>query len=121
MQSIRRQAAKVLAMPEGELPDPKRILNELGFDSLTGVEFCNRVARSIGQHLNPAILFDYSTIERLAEHVVRDILQLETEGQGATPEAAADAVREQAVEEVADMSEEDMDALVNAQIRKLRE
>ncbi|MBT7303910.1 MAG: SDR family NAD(P)-dependent oxidoreductase, partial [Victivallales bacterium] len=118
--SLRQQAARVLAMPEGELPDPRRVLNELGFDSLTGVEFCNRVARSIGRHLNPAMLFDYSTIERLAGHVVRDILQLATDAQEEVPDVATDTVREQAVAEVAEMSEEDMDALVNEQIRKLQ-
>jgi len=118
--SLRQQAARVLAMPEGELPDPKRVLNELGFDSLTGVEFCNRVARSIGRHLNPAMLFDYSTIERLAGHVVCDILQLETDTPAGDSNVVADTVREQAVAEVAEMSEEDMDALVNEQIRKLQ-
>jgi acyl transferase domain-containing protein len=40
---LRQQAAQVLAMDESQLPDARRPLNELGFDSLTGVEFCNRV------------------------------------------------------------------------------
>ena len=65
-------------MDEANLPDPRRTLNELGFDSLTAVEFCNRVGRSIGQHLNPAVLFDYPTLESLAGYVVRDVLHLES-------------------------------------------
>ena len=68
----------MLAIDEANLPDPRRTLNELGFDSLTAVEFANRVGRSIGQHINPALLFDYPTLESLAGYVVRDVLQLET-------------------------------------------
>jgi acyl transferase domain-containing protein len=34
---LRQQAAQVLAMDEKQLPDARRPLNELGFDSLTGV------------------------------------------------------------------------------------
>ncbi len=74
MASLRQQAARVLAMDDAHLPDPRRTLNELGFDSLTGVEFCNRVSRSIGQRLNPTVLFDYPTLESLAGYVLRDVL-----------------------------------------------
>ncbi len=77
MASLRQQAARVLAMDDAHLPDPRRTLNELGFDSLTAVEFCNRVSRSIGQRLNPTVLFDYPTLESLAGYVLRDVLGLE--------------------------------------------
>ena len=63
-------------MDDAHLPDPRRTLNELGFDSLTAVEFCNRVSRSIGQRLNPTVLFDYPTLESLAGYVLRDVLGL---------------------------------------------
>ena len=70
---IRKQAARVLAIEETNLPDPRRTLNELGFDSLTAVEFANRVGRSIGRHLNPSLLFDYPTLESLAGYVVGQV------------------------------------------------
>ncbi len=115
----------MLAMVDGNLPDPRRSLNELGFDSLTGVEFANRVGRSIGQALNPALLFDYPTLEKLAGYVVRDVFQLES---SAAPEAeaereaekAVDEIQEQALAEVENMSEEEMDALVAEQLTKLQ-
>ena len=75
--SLRQQAARVLAMDDAHLPDPRRTLNELGFDSLTAVEFCNRVSRSIGQRLNPTVLFDYPTLESLAGYVLRELLAME--------------------------------------------
>jgi len=119
---VRQAAAEVLAMGEGELPDPRRPLNELGFDSLTGVEFCNRVGRSIGEHLNPTVLFDHPTLEALAAHVVRGILRLETEAaaeRDVPPETADDQGREQALAEVEAMTEEEIEALVEAQLEKL--
>ena len=123
---MRQQAARVLAMSEGELPDPRRPLNELGFDSLTGVEFCNRVSRSVGQHLNPALLFDYPTLESFAAYLVRDLLQMECRQEPAIEEKeekeeTAQDVRQQAITEVQAMSEEEMDALVMDQLEKLRE
>ena len=123
---IRKQAARVLAIDEANLPDPRRTLNELGFDSLTGVEFANRVGRSIGQHINPSLLFDYPTLESLAGYVVRDVLQLDLEAaqpvaSEETEDAAAATVRQQAATDVESMSEEDMDALVSQQLQRLQQ
>jgi NAD(P)-dependent dehydrogenase (short-subunit alcohol dehydrogenase family) len=123
---LRQQAAQVLAMDESQLPDARRPLNELGFDSLTGVEFCNRVARASGQHLNPTVLFDYPTLERLAGFVVHDLLRLESgpaaaavpAGGGESPDDQAG--REQTLDEVEAMSEADMDAFVLQQLNRLQ-
>ena len=119
---VRKQAARVLAIDEANLPDPRRTLNELGFDSLTAVEFANRVGRSIGQHLNPSLLFDYPTLESLTRHLVCDVLQLET---AAAPpagerEEAAEESRAQVLADVEGMSEEDMLAVVSQQLEQLQ-
>lgn len=120
---LQQQAAKVLAMGETDLPDPRRRLNELGFDSLTGVEFCNRVGRSIGQPLNPTLLFDHPTLESLAGHLLRDVLHLECGPEAAKPAPQDELaeVRQQAMSDVEVMSEEEMNALVNQQLEKLQE
>ena len=120
---IRKQAARVLAIDESNLPDPRRTLNELGFDSLTGVEFANRVGRSIGQHINPALLFDYPTLESLAGYVVRDVLHLECEAAGPVEQTEDTelAIRQQAASDVEEMSEEEMNALVSKQLEQLKQ
>jgi len=115
---LRQQAARVLAMDDAHLPDPRRTLNELGFDSLTAVEFCNRVSRSIGQRLNPTVLFDYPTLESLAGYVLRDLLALEA---AAEPVDSAAYEAANALEDVEEMSEAEMDALVTAQLDKLQQ
>ncbi len=130
---IRQQAARVLGLEAAQLPDPRRTLNELGFDSLTAVEFCNRVGRSIGQHLNPALLFDYPTLESLAGHLLRDVLHLdtvetETVETPATTSAveaveaveAVDEIRVRTLADVEVMSEQEMEALVNQQLERLQ-
>ena len=120
---LRQQAARVLAMDESQLPDPRRPLNELGFDSLTGVEFCNRVGRSIGKHLNPTLLFDYPTLDSFAGYVLRDVLHLDCQNGASaiTPaEEATHAIEQQALAEVESMSEAEMDTLVNEQLEKLQ-
>jgi len=119
---IRKQAARVLAIDDADLPDPRRTLNELGFDSLTAVEFANRVGRSIGQHLKPAMLFDYPTLESLAGYVVREVLHLEFEAAASPAETIddEDESRAQTAAEVAGMSEEEMDALVSQQLEQLQ-
>ena len=123
---LQKQAARVLAMDDGNLPDPRRSLNELGFDSLTGVEFANRVGRSIGQALNPALLFDYPTLEKLRRLRGPRRLSIGVGERRRTTEAeteaekALDEIQEQALAEVENMSEEEMDALVAEQLTKLQ-
>jgi acyl transferase domain-containing protein len=122
---IREQAARVLAMDRGNLPDPRRTLNELGFDSLTGVDLANRVGRSIGQHINPALLFDYPTLESLAGYVVRDMLHMSSDADLAVAEAADtenadESGRAQVAADVEKMSEEDMNLLVSKQLEQLQ-
>ena len=119
---ISKQAARVLAIDEANLPDPHRTLNEVGFDSLTGVEFVNRVGRSVGQQFNPAILFDYPTLEALAGYVVRDLLHMETavEATVAEPEAAAAEERLATAAAVQEMSEEGLDAWCRSNLNSSR-
>jgi acyl transferase domain-containing protein len=118
---LRQQAARVLAMDDAHLPDPRRTLNEIGFDSLTAVEFCNRLSRSIGQRINPAVLFDYPTLESLASYVLRDVLCMETAAESPASPQEDTAAQETArvLDDVENMSEEEMDALVTAQFERL--
>ncbi len=120
---IRQQAARVLAIDETNLPDPRRTLNELGFDSLTAVEFANRVGRSIGQQINPALLFDYPTLESLAGYVVRARWRprspkpLRRRQRRSRPPTKS-VPRPPA--EVEGMSEEEMEAVVSKQLEQLQ-
>jgi hypothetical protein len=66
-------------------------------------------------------LFDYPTLESLAGHVVRDMLQMETESVQASVDSEQEVNQEkvQAVADVEEMSEEEMEAVVMRQLQKL--
>ncbi len=125
-------AAKTLGWKADEPPNTMRTLNELGFDSLTGVEYCNSVGKSIGVKLAPTVLFDYPTIRSLAEHVASDLLKISTESQSieasktnqevSPAEVPTDQKKDLDAEvflEVEAMSEEELAALINEQLATL--
>jgi acyl transferase domain-containing protein/acyl carrier protein/NAD(P)-dependent dehydrogenase (short-subunit alcohol dehydrogenase family)/SAM-dependent methyltransferase len=60
--------SKLLKIPETqfELDVP---FSEYGVDSILGVSFVNRLSDELGVSLNSAILFDYTTIARLAVYI----------------------------------------------------
>lgn len=121
---VRTQAARVMGL-EDELPDERRLLNELGFDSLSAVEFCNALGRSIDQHVNPMVLFDYPTLESLACHLGRDLLKIPLPEEFQQRLAAQQQVRnelaqqEDLLNDVERMTSDAMEALVNEQLAKL--
>ncbi|NUS42409.1 MAG: SDR family NAD(P)-dependent oxidoreductase [Mycobacteriaceae bacterium] len=49
--------------------DPSAPFAELGFDSLTGVEFRNRLGKATGLQLGSTLIFDHPTPAAVAEHV----------------------------------------------------
>jgi NAD(P)-dependent dehydrogenase (short-subunit alcohol dehydrogenase family)/acyl carrier protein len=122
-------AMRILAWDASEPPAVTRPLSELGFDSLTAVEFCNALGRGVGQHINPTLLFDYSTIQQLSHYIASEMLDLEVgQSQGVENELPLNALEEEAnedqgLEEVADsieqMSEDEMDAFVARQLGNL--
>lgn len=122
---LQKQAALVLAINETELPDPQRNFSDLGFDSLTGVEFVNRVGRLAGQPINPALLFDHPTLKDFARYVVCELLRLSVDAAAppakSASEPAVDAIQRDALAGVKEMSEAEMDAIVEEQLMKLQQ
>lgn len=119
LEFVREQAAKVMGSDAANLPDPQRPLNELGFDSLMGVELCNALSNGVGQHLPPTMLFDYPTLEKLSHHLASTVLGL------ALPPAAVPAepepeslVLDRVLSDVKQMTEQEMDALVAEELEK---
>ncbi|WP_406463212.1 type I polyketide synthase [Streptomyces sp. NBC_01622] len=67
---IRRQSALVLGHPSGAVVDADQAFTHLGFDSLTSVELCNRLASATGLHLPTTLVFSYPTPRDLARHLL---------------------------------------------------
>ncbi|MGW1993888.1 type I polyketide synthase [Embleya sp. NPDC001921] len=66
---IRDQVAIVLGHPSGAAVDADQAFTHLGFDSLTSVELCNRLASSTGLRLASTLVFSYPTPRELGGHI----------------------------------------------------
>ena len=67
-------AAAVLGHPSGQGVDAERAFQDLGFDSLTGVELRNRLKADTGLALSRTLIFDYPNPGALADHLGEQLL-----------------------------------------------
>ncbi|WP_327585127.1 SDR family NAD(P)-dependent oxidoreductase [Nonomuraea sp. NBC_00507] len=67
---VRGQVATILGFAGGSAIEPRRQFQDLGFDSLTAVEFRNQLSKSTGLRLPATVIFDYPTPAELTEHLM---------------------------------------------------
>ncbi|MGO4618355.1 SDR family NAD(P)-dependent oxidoreductase, partial [Nocardia sp. 2YAB30] len=66
---VREQVAGVLGHISSDVIDPTAPFTELGFDSMAGLEFRNRLAKAIGVQLPSMLVFDHPTAAAVAAFV----------------------------------------------------
>ncbi|MGV0771741.1 beta-ketoacyl synthase N-terminal-like domain-containing protein [Mycobacterium syngnathidarum] len=67
--SIQRLTAGILGYSDRANVDPNRSLPDLGFDSLTTMDFRNQLAAATGLDIPLATIYDHTTLASLAQHL----------------------------------------------------
>ncbi|TYB45397.1 type I polyketide synthase [Actinomadura chibensis] len=86
---VREHVAAVLGHTAPDAIDPDRQFQELGFDSLSAVEFRNRLNGATGLRLPPTVIFDRPTAAGLAVHLRTLLLGEDADAGPAAPARAA--------------------------------
>ncbi|MFJ9211798.1 type I polyketide synthase, partial [Streptomyces sp. NPDC102264] len=79
---VREQAAVVLGHTDGTAVGASRQFQELGFDSLTAVDFRNRLNAATGLRLPATLLFDFPTPAEVVDHLHSRLVTEEVTGAG---------------------------------------
>ncbi|MFJ7907013.1 type I polyketide synthase, partial [Kitasatospora sp. NPDC096204] len=87
LELVREHAAAVLGHGSPDRVEAKRGLLDLGFDSLTAVEFRNRVNKVTGLRLATTVVFDHPTPLAVARHLLAELAPAEPAGAGGPLEA----------------------------------
>jgi acyl transferase domain-containing protein/acyl carrier protein len=77
---LRTQIAQVLSMPIVKI-SPQHRFFDLGMDSLMAEQIKNRLQIDLDHTLSVTLVFDYPTIGKLADYLLRDILKLDDAAQ----------------------------------------
>ncbi|MDL4817269.1 type I polyketide synthase [Actinomadura opuntiae] len=81
LELVRTHVADVLGHGAADAIAPEQAFNTLGFDSLSAVEFRNRLAAATGLRFPATLLFDYPNALALTQHVEAELSE-ETEADG---------------------------------------
>ncbi|MFG2320909.1 SDR family NAD(P)-dependent oxidoreductase [Streptomyces tendae] len=70
---LREQVTVVLGHPAGAAVDMDQAFTHLGFDSLTAVELCNRLASATGLRLPSTLVFNHPTPREMAQYLLEQL------------------------------------------------
>jgi len=113
---ISEQAGRVLGLKDWRTVDPRIPLTELGLDSLMAVELANQLSAQTGGAFPVTLLFDYSTIDKLADFLLNDVLELGPAGaKKKEVEVRNAADTDSLLDSISELSDEEVERRLNMQ------
>jgi acyl carrier protein len=112
---VRAHLAAMLRFDSPEQIERKRRLMDLGLDSLMAIELRTRLTAALALEtpLSATLVFDYPTIDEIADHLERDVLRLSSpSGRNAASDTQVDRM-----DQLDLLSEEEVEAML---IKKLQ-
>jgi acyl carrier protein len=111
--------AKVLWLEESELADPNQGFFELGMDSITVIQMMTHLKSHLGRTLPPTLAFEYPNPERLASHLLSEVLQMETAVAHEASDSRSEEAELQLMEDIRNLAETDLKALIDGELNGL--
>ena len=95
-------ASAVMGLPPSESLDPSTGFFQLGMDSLMSVTLARHLGESLGEALTPAIVFDYPTVDALADHLATILPELDEPDGGAMRDAYEQLTEDELLNQLSD-------------------
>ena len=108
---VREQVRRALGLDASDRLDGHQGLRELGMDSLMAVDLRQALQQSTGETLSATIAFDYPTIDGLTDHLATLLIDDSAAPTGEDPRREVAAARVDAVQELEELSDEEVDRL----------
>ncbi len=115
---LREQLAQVLRLPPARI-DAGKPLKAMGLDSLMAIEFKNRLEQSLRLSLSATLAWNYPTITLLAEYLAGR-MQIALDAP-AIPLTSAPAEIAAPIDELADLTQDEVASLLDAELAALDE
>ncbi|MCB9450591.1 MAG: SDR family NAD(P)-dependent oxidoreductase [Anaerolineaceae bacterium] len=117
---VQEHARKILGAESAGMVDTQMPLSELGLDSLMAVELRNLLGSGLAlkRSLPATLVFDYPTIEAVADYLLRDVLALTGSDADEAPETVKPPTSGQMAESISELSDEEVDRLLKERMKK---
>jgi acyl carrier protein len=115
---VRDHAARALGLASSKAIDPRMPLGELGLDSLLAVELRNTLGSALGAALPATLLFDYPSIETLAQYLLNDVLGFQDRAEAPLQSAVQKPSPGQLVGDIEAMSDDEVERQIAARAKR---
>lgn len=111
VQHLRELVARIFGL-DSQTVETTRPLREIGLDSLLAVELRNAVGREVEKSLPASLLFDYPTVDALADHLLAEVLGFNDPTAAGKAGVAGRREPVDGMKELEPLSEEEAEALL---------